>query len=63
MSSLLNVPNARNRSEEFSLKDIEVLVSKKEQNWFERIPGDSSYHNIDCQVIRRGYKISYFPEG
>ena len=33
-SSLLNVPNVSNKSEEFSLKDIEVLVDSEEQNWF-----------------------------
>ena len=36
MSSLLNVSNVSNMSEEFSLKDIEVLVDKKGQNWFKR---------------------------
>ena len=36
-SSLLNVPNVSNKSEEFSLKDIEVLVDSKEQNWFKRV--------------------------
>ena len=35
-SSLLNVPNVSNKSEEFSLKDIEVLVDSEEQNWFKR---------------------------
>ena len=35
-SSLLNVSNASKKSEEFSLKDIEVLVDNKEQNWFKR---------------------------
>ena len=34
MSSLLNVSNASNESEELSLKDIEVLVDKGDQNWF-----------------------------
>ena len=34
--SLLNVPNASNNSEEFSLKDIEVLVDSEAQNWFKR---------------------------
>ena len=34
MSPLLNVPNASSKSEEFSLKDIEVLVHGEEQNWF-----------------------------
>ena len=36
MSSLLNVPNASSKSEEFSLKDVEVLVDGEEQNWFKR---------------------------
>ena len=36
MSSLLNVSNASNESEEFSLKDIEMVVDNKEQNWFKR---------------------------
>ena len=36
MSSLLNVSNTSNESEEFSLKDIEVIVDSKEQNWFKR---------------------------
>ena len=37
MSSLLNVSNDVSRkSEEFSLKDIEVIVDSKEQNWFKR---------------------------
>ena len=36
MSSLLNVPNASNKSEEFSLKDIEVFVDSEEQNCFKQ---------------------------
>ena len=37
MSSLLNVSNhASSKPDEFSLKDIEVLVDNKEQNWFKR---------------------------
>ena len=36
MSSLLNVSNDSSKPEEFSLKDIEVLVDSKEQNWFKR---------------------------
>ena len=37
MSSVLNVSNdAGSKSEEFSLKDIEVLVESEEQNWFKR---------------------------
>ena len=35
-SSLLNVSNASNKSEEFSVNDIEMLADKKEQNWFKR---------------------------
>ena len=37
MSSLLNVSNdARGKPVEFSLRNIEVLVDSKEQNWFKR---------------------------
>ena len=36
MSSVLNVSNGRSRPEKFSVKDIEVLVDKKEQIWFKR---------------------------
>ena len=36
MSSLLNVSNDIGKPEEFSFKDIEVLVDNKEQNWFKR---------------------------
>ena len=36
MSSLFYVSNASSKSEEFTLKDIEVLVDSKEQNWFKR---------------------------
>ena len=36
MSSLLNVSNDSSRPEEFSLKDTEVLVDSKVQNWFKR---------------------------
>ena len=36
MSSVLNVSNGRSRPEKFSVKDIEVLVNKKEQIWFKR---------------------------
>ena len=36
MSSLLNASNANSKPKEFNLKDIEVLVDSKEQNWFMR---------------------------
>ena len=36
MSSLLNVPNANSNHEMFNIKDIEVVVDKKGQNWFKR---------------------------
>ena len=37
MSSVLNVSNSSgSKPEEFSIDDIEVLVDKKEQNWFKR---------------------------
>ena len=34
MSSVLNVSNASGKSEEYSIKDIEMLVDSKEKNWF-----------------------------
>ena len=34
MTSVLNVSNGKSKSKEFNLKDIEVLVDSKEQNWF-----------------------------
>ena len=36
MSSFLNVSNASNKSEKFSLKDIEVFLDSGKQNWFKR---------------------------
>ena len=36
MSSVLNVSNEGSRPEGFSIKDIEMLVDNKEQNWFQR---------------------------
>ena len=36
MSSVLYASNDSSKPEEFSLKDIEVLVDNKEQNWFKR---------------------------
>ena len=36
ISSVLNVSNGSSKSEEFNLNNIEVLVDKKEQNWFQR---------------------------
>ena len=36
MSSVLNVSNDNSKPEGFSLKDIEVLVDNKKQNWFKR---------------------------
>ena len=35
-SSLLNVSNTSSKSEDFSLKDIEVFVDSEEQHWFKR---------------------------
>ena len=35
-SFLLNVSDINSKSEEFSLKDIEVFVDSEEQNWFKR---------------------------
>ena len=36
MSSVLNLYNCSRKPEEFSLKNIEVLVDSKEQNWFKK---------------------------
>ena len=36
MSSALNASNDSSKSEEFSLKDIEIFVDSEEQNWFKR---------------------------
>ena len=36
LSSLLNVSYGSSKSVEFNLNDIEVLVDRKEQNWFKR---------------------------
>ena len=36
MSSLLNVSNGSSKPEEFSLKDIEVLLDSEGDNWFKR---------------------------
>ena len=33
---MLNVSNSSSKSEKFSIKDIEMLVDNKEQNWFKR---------------------------
>ena len=37
VSSLLNVSNASNKPEEFSLNDIEVIVDSEGENWFKRV--------------------------
>ena len=36
ISTVLNVSNGSSKAEEFSLKDIEVLVGSEGQNWFKR---------------------------
>ena len=36
MSFELNVSNDSSKPEEFSLKDTEVILDNKEQNWFKR---------------------------
>ena len=68
MSFELNVSNDSSKPEEFSLKDTEVILDNKEQNWFKRAHigrylRDSPYYNINCQVIRRRYKISGLSPG
>ena len=48
LSSLLNVSNA-SKPEEFSIKDIEVVVDNKEQNWFKRAH-TGRYLGIACII-------------
>ena len=36
MSAVLNVSNESSKPQEFSVKDIEMLVDSEEQNWFKR---------------------------
>ena len=36
MSSVLNVSNDSGKPQGFSIKDVEILVDNKEQNWFKR---------------------------
>ena len=52
--SLLNVPNVSNKSEEFSLKDIEVLVGSGEQNWFKRVHAGKYLGLKDIEPSTRG---------
>ena len=56
MSSLLNVSNASNESEVFSLKEIEVLVDSGDQNWFKRAH-IGQYLGIAC-IITSTAKLS-----
>ena len=36
MSAVLNVSNDSSKPQEFSMKNIEMLVDSEEQNWFKR---------------------------
>ena len=36
MSSVMNISNGSSKPEEFSLKDIDLLVGSEQQNWFKR---------------------------
>ena len=56
MSSLLNVSNASDESEVFSLKEIEVLVDSGDQNWFKRAH-IGQYLGIAC-IITSTVKLS-----
>ena len=63
MSSLLNVSNDSNESEEFSLNDIEVIIDSEEQKWFKRahVGKFLGLENIrtslndldDCEILTR----------
>ena len=62
-SSVLNVSNANSKPEEFSIKDIEMLVDSKEQNWFKQVHignflglrhVDTSVESLDkCKILAR----------
>ena len=61
MPFVLNVSNANSKPEEFSIKDIEMLVDSEEQNWFKRahvgkLLGleniQTSLHDLDkCEIL------------
>ena len=48
----MNVPNVSSKSEEFSLKDTEVLVDSEEQNWFKlaHVGKFLGFQHIDTSV-------------
>ena len=56
MSFLLNVSNGSSKPEEFSLKDIEMLVDSGDQNWFKRAH-IGRYLGIAC-IITSTAKLS-----
>ena len=66
MSFLLNVSNdAGSKPEEFSINDIEVLVDKKEQNWFKRkhvrkFLGLVYMHRSTAKLADKGQKTRTF---
>ena len=62
----MNVSNASNESEEFSFKDIEVLVDSGDQNWFKR-GHIGQYLGIACiitstaKLLEEDIKFRAFP--
>ena len=53
MSSLLNVSNS-SKSEEFNLKNIELLVDSEESNWFKRSPIGKFWGIEDIRISLTG---------
>ena len=47
MSFLLNVSNGRSKSEQFSIKDIEMLVDSEKQNWFKQAHVGKSFQIVN----------------
>ena len=54
ISSFLNLSNTSSKSEDFNLKDIEVLVDSEEQNWFKRAPIGKSLGIEDIKTSLNG---------
>ena len=68
MSSLLNVSNVSSKSEEFSLKDIEVFVDSGEQNWFKqahvgKFSGLVNIHRSTAKLADKNQKTRTFLQG
>ena len=65
---MLNVSNGSSKPEQFSIKDIEMLVDSEEQNWFKRalvrkFLGLVHIHKSTAKANRRRSENSGFLEG